>query len=149
MCQKENYVQEGFARGSRMCMVLRVSKRLGGAMRVGSSPDWVRSFLSISAIQWLCNANKKSDIPAKRLYCFFSSLYSVLVSMRSPPSLSSLLIPPAGSDGVGSVPRESHSNGSHGSQKGWQDLTVVTSVQVFSLKRNLRGLTSLMKCRRC
>ncbi|XP_044107106.1 probable 18S rRNA (guanine-N(7))-methyltransferase, partial [Neovison vison] len=30
-------------------------------------------------IQWLCNANKKSDIPAKRLYCFFSSLYSVLV----------------------------------------------------------------------
>ncbi|KAF3814025.1 probable 18S rRNA (guanine-N(7))-methyltransferase isoform X1 [Mirounga angustirostris] len=35
--------------------------------------------VSISAIQWLCNANKKSDIPAKRLYCFFSSLYSVLV----------------------------------------------------------------------
>uniref|UniRef100_A0A8C0R000 18S rRNA (guanine-N(7))-methyltransferase n=1 Tax=Canis lupus dingo TaxID=286419 RepID=A0A8C0R000_CANLU len=35
--------------------------------------------ISISAIQWLCNANKKSDIPAKRLYCFFSSLYSVLV----------------------------------------------------------------------
>uniref|UniRef100_A0A8C2RT59 18S rRNA (guanine-N(7))-methyltransferase n=1 Tax=Capra hircus TaxID=9925 RepID=A0A8C2RT59_CAPHI len=33
----------------------------------------------ISAVQWLCNANKKSDIPAKRLYCFFSSLYSVLV----------------------------------------------------------------------
>ncbi|XP_015425749.1 PREDICTED: probable 18S rRNA (guanine-N(7))-methyltransferase isoform X1 [Myotis davidii] len=35
--------------------------------------------ISISAVQWLCNANKKSDIPAKRLYCFFSSLYSVLV----------------------------------------------------------------------
>ncbi|KAM5262230.1 18S rRNA (guanine-N(7))-methyltransferase isoform 2-T2 [Hipposideros larvatus] len=34
--------------------------------------------ISISAVQWLCNANKKSDIPAKRLYCFFSSLYSVL-----------------------------------------------------------------------
>ena len=45
----------------------------------------VLSFLSISAVQWLCNANKKSDIPAKRLYCFFSSLYSVLVSMRSSP----------------------------------------------------------------
>ncbi|KAI5139909.1 probable 18S rRNA (guanine-N(7))-methyltransferase [Manis pentadactyla] len=35
--------------------------------------------ISISALQWLCNANKKSDIPAKRLYYFFSSLYSVLV----------------------------------------------------------------------
>lgn len=35
--------------------------------------------ISISAVQWLCNANKKSDIPARRLYCFFSSLYSVLV----------------------------------------------------------------------
>ncbi|XP_004450986.1 18S rRNA (guanine-N(7))-methyltransferase isoform X1 [Dasypus novemcinctus] len=34
--------------------------------------------ISISAVQWLCNANKKSDVPAKRLYCFFSSLYSVL-----------------------------------------------------------------------
>lgn len=30
-------------------------------------------------MQWLCNANKKSDIPARRLYCFFSSLYSALV----------------------------------------------------------------------
>uniref|UniRef100_A0A8C6RMZ4 18S rRNA (guanine-N(7))-methyltransferase n=1 Tax=Nannospalax galili TaxID=1026970 RepID=A0A8C6RMZ4_NANGA len=35
--------------------------------------------ISISAVQWLCNANKKSDIPAKRLYRFFSSLYAVLV----------------------------------------------------------------------
>ncbi|XP_020036940.1 18S rRNA (guanine-N(7))-methyltransferase isoform X1 [Castor canadensis] len=35
--------------------------------------------ISISAVQWLCNANRKSDIPAKRLYCFFSSLYSALV----------------------------------------------------------------------
>ncbi|XP_059549441.1 probable 18S rRNA (guanine-N(7))-methyltransferase [Myotis daubentonii] len=35
--------------------------------------------ISISAVQWLCSANKKSDIPAKRLHCFFSSLYSVLV----------------------------------------------------------------------
>lgn len=35
--------------------------------------------ISISAVQWLCNADKKSDVPAKRLYCFFSSLYSVLV----------------------------------------------------------------------
>ncbi|XP_006889743.1 PREDICTED: ribosome biogenesis methyltransferase WBSCR22 [Elephantulus edwardii] len=34
--------------------------------------------ISISAVQWLCNANKRSDNPAKRLYCFFSSLYSAL-----------------------------------------------------------------------
>uniref|UniRef100_A0A2K5IAQ8 18S rRNA (guanine-N(7))-methyltransferase n=1 Tax=Colobus angolensis palliatus TaxID=336983 RepID=A0A2K5IAQ8_COLAP len=35
--------------------------------------------ISISAVQWLCNANKKSENPAKRLYCFFASLFSVLV----------------------------------------------------------------------
>ncbi|KAL1768880.1 putative 18S rRNA (guanine-N(7))-methyltransferase isoform X1 [Sigmodon hispidus] len=35
--------------------------------------------ISISAVQWLCNANKKSDVPARRLYCFFSTLYSALV----------------------------------------------------------------------
>uniref|UniRef100_A0A8C2UX74 18S rRNA (guanine-N(7))-methyltransferase n=1 Tax=Chinchilla lanigera TaxID=34839 RepID=A0A8C2UX74_CHILA len=35
--------------------------------------------ISISAVQWLCNANKKSEVPTKRLYCFFSFLYSVLV----------------------------------------------------------------------
>ncbi|XP_006859761.1 PREDICTED: ribosome biogenesis methyltransferase WBSCR22 isoform X2 [Chrysochloris asiatica] len=35
--------------------------------------------ISISAVQWLCNANKKSENPVKRLFCFFSSLYSVLV----------------------------------------------------------------------
>ena len=65
--------------------------------------------ISLSALQWLCNANKRSDIPAKRLYCFFSSLYSVLVSMRSPTCLGWLFIPPVDSDGVGSIPREGHS----------------------------------------
>lgn len=35
--------------------------------------------ISISALQWLCTANRKSENPVKRLYCFFSSLYSVLV----------------------------------------------------------------------
>ncbi|XP_069470896.1 18S rRNA (guanine-N(7))-methyltransferase [Ambystoma mexicanum] len=34
--------------------------------------------ISISALQWLCNADKKSHSPPKRLYCFFSSLYSAL-----------------------------------------------------------------------
>lgn len=34
--------------------------------------------ISISAVQWLCTANRKSENPVKRLSCFFSSLYSVL-----------------------------------------------------------------------
>jgi len=35
--------------------------------------------ISISALQWLCNADKKDDIPQKRLYKFFRSLYSTLI----------------------------------------------------------------------
>ncbi|KAK7157031.1 hypothetical protein R3I94_006937 [Phoxinus phoxinus] len=34
--------------------------------------------VSISALQWLCNADKKTHSPPKRLYRFFSSLYSTL-----------------------------------------------------------------------
>lgn len=34
--------------------------------------------ISISAIQWLCNADKKSHSPAKRLLRFFSTLYTCL-----------------------------------------------------------------------
>uniref|UniRef100_A0A3B4BXN7 18S rRNA (guanine-N(7))-methyltransferase n=1 Tax=Pygocentrus nattereri TaxID=42514 RepID=A0A3B4BXN7_PYGNA len=34
--------------------------------------------ISISALQWLCNADKRSHSPPKRLYTFFSSLYSSL-----------------------------------------------------------------------
>jgi 18S rRNA (guanine1575-N7)-methyltransferase len=34
--------------------------------------------ISISALQWLCNADKSSHIPAKRLLKLFSSLYSCL-----------------------------------------------------------------------
>ncbi|XP_076453000.1 18S rRNA (guanine-N(7))-methyltransferase-like isoform X2 [Babylonia areolata] len=34
--------------------------------------------ISISALQWLCNADKKSHKPAKRLYTFFSTLYGCL-----------------------------------------------------------------------
>jgi len=35
--------------------------------------------VSISALQWLCNADKTCHHPAKRLYKFFSSLYACLV----------------------------------------------------------------------
>lgn len=34
--------------------------------------------VSISALQWLCNADKSSHIPAKRLYQFFTTLYACL-----------------------------------------------------------------------
>ncbi|KAF7411533.1 hypothetical protein HZH66_000429 [Vespula vulgaris] len=34
--------------------------------------------VSISALQWLCNADKATHNPNKRLYCFFSTLYSCL-----------------------------------------------------------------------
>ncbi|KAJ9582127.1 hypothetical protein L9F63_003522 [Diploptera punctata] len=34
--------------------------------------------VSISALQWLCNADKTSHNPTKRLYKFFSSLYACL-----------------------------------------------------------------------
>jgi len=36
--------------------------------------------VSISALQWLCNADKTHHKPHKRLYAFFSSLYACLVS---------------------------------------------------------------------
>lgn len=36
--------------------------------------------ISISALQWLCNADQRTHNPAKRLHKFFSSLYSCLVS---------------------------------------------------------------------
>lgn len=36
--------------------------------------------ISISALQWLCNADKKSHKPVKRLYKFFCSLFACLVS---------------------------------------------------------------------
>lgn len=34
--------------------------------------------VSISALQWLCYADKASHNPTKRLYCFFSSLFACL-----------------------------------------------------------------------
>ena len=34
--------------------------------------------ISISAVQWLCNADKKGHSPPKRLYQFFKTLYSSL-----------------------------------------------------------------------
>lgn len=34
--------------------------------------------ISISALQWLCNADKREHKPAKRLYKLFSSLYAAL-----------------------------------------------------------------------
>lgn len=36
--------------------------------------------VSISALQWLCNADKTSHVPAKRLLKFFTTLFSSLVN---------------------------------------------------------------------
>ena len=43
--------------------------------------------ISISALQWLCNADKSHHRPAKRLSAFFSSLYASLVSITLQSSL--------------------------------------------------------------
>lgn len=37
--------------------------------------------MSVSAIQWLCNADKSHHVPHKRLYQFFTTLFSCLVSV--------------------------------------------------------------------
>lgn len=37
--------------------------------------------VSVSALQWLCNADKTSHNPVNRLYKFFSSLFASLVSV--------------------------------------------------------------------
>lgn len=39
--------------------------------------------ISISTLQWLCNADKTSHSPVKRLYTFFSSLFATLVSLNN------------------------------------------------------------------
>ncbi|GAB0197922.1 probable 18S rRNA (guanine-N(7))-methyltransferase [Grus japonensis] len=42
-------------------------------------PGMFDGCISISAVQWLCNADKKSHSPSKRLYRFFSTLYTALI----------------------------------------------------------------------
>merc|ERR1719494_303091 len=44
----------------------------------GFRPGTFDGCISISALQWLCNADKKGHSPTKRLYSFFSSLYAAL-----------------------------------------------------------------------
>ncbi|XP_064391578.1 probable 18S rRNA (guanine-N(7))-methyltransferase isoform X2 [Halichondria panicea] len=46
---------------------------------LGFRPGTFDAVISVSALQWLCNADKKSHNPPKRLYHFFSSLYACLV----------------------------------------------------------------------
>lgn len=45
-------------------------------------PGTFDGVISISALQWLCNADKRSHQPSKRLYQFFSSLYACMVSAK-------------------------------------------------------------------
>ncbi|XP_014110363.1 PREDICTED: probable 18S rRNA (guanine-N(7))-methyltransferase isoform X2 [Pseudopodoces humilis] len=44
-------------------------------------PGMFDGCISISAVQWLCNADKKSHSPPKRLYRFFSTLYTALLEL--------------------------------------------------------------------
>ena len=45
---------------------------------VSFRPGTFDGCISISALQWLCNADKKSHNPVKRLHKFFTSLYTCL-----------------------------------------------------------------------
>jgi len=45
---------------------------------LGLRPGAADGAVSISALQWLCNADKASHNPAKRLSAFFASLYAAL-----------------------------------------------------------------------
>ena len=47
---------------------------------LGFRPGAFDGAISVSALQWLCNADRKDHHPPKRLYLFFSSLYACLVS---------------------------------------------------------------------
>jgi hypothetical protein len=38
--------------------------------------------ISVSALQWLCNADRSSHKPVQRLYKFFSTLYACLVHVN-------------------------------------------------------------------
>jgi len=45
-------------------------------------PGTFDGVISISALQWLCNADRKTHHPPKRLYRFFSSLFACMVSAQ-------------------------------------------------------------------
>ena len=46
---------------------------------LGFRPGAFDGAISVSALQWLCNADRADHHPPKRLYHFFSSLYAALV----------------------------------------------------------------------
>lgn len=47
---------------------------------LGFRPGTFDGVISISALQWLCNADKSYHNPHKRLLKFFTSLYACMVS---------------------------------------------------------------------
>lgn len=48
--------------------------------------------ISISALQWLCNADKASHKPVQRLYKFFSTLYACLVILKRQKLMNCLIL---------------------------------------------------------
>lgn len=60
-------------------------REMGGDLILGDMghgipfrPGTFDGVISISALQWLCNADRKEHRPPQRLYRFFSTLYSAL-----------------------------------------------------------------------
>ena len=47
---------------------------------LGFKPGAFDGAISVSALQWLCNADRKDHHPPRRLHSFFSSLYACLAS---------------------------------------------------------------------
>eukprot|EP00468_Gymnochlora_sp_CCMP2014_P012985 CAMPEP_0167749974 /NCGR_PEP_ID=MMETSP0110_2-20121227/5722_1 /TAXON_ID=629695 /ORGANISM="Gymnochlora sp., Strain CCMP2014" /LENGTH=256 /DNA_ID=CAMNT_0007635221 /DNA_START=45 /DNA_END=815 /DNA_ORIENTATION=+ len=70
---------------SRSMLGVAIEREVGGDLVYADMGDGLMfragSFdacISISAIQWLCNADKRSHIPQRRLKVFFNSLYRCL-----------------------------------------------------------------------
>ncbi|XP_043115699.1 probable 18S rRNA (guanine-N(7))-methyltransferase isoform X1 [Puntigrus tetrazona] len=60
------------------CVRYELERRGEAEGLTGASVLNVSASVSISALQWLCNADKKTHSPPRRLYRFFSTLYSSL-----------------------------------------------------------------------
>ncbi|EEC03516.1 methyltransferase, putative [Ixodes scapularis] len=89
--------------------------------------------ISISALQWLCNADKKSHNPVQRLHKFFSSLYACLLSGESAPVFSvSTRREQADQDRVGPPQQGDEKRGFHGvGLGGWTTPTAARPRRCF------------------
>lgn len=70
-----------------MCVAVACEREVEGDLflwdmgdGLGFRPGTFDGVISISALQWLCNADKSYHKPHKRLLKFFTSLYACMVS---------------------------------------------------------------------